>query len=84
MREQCLTFYISFWMNTIDATPHVSVGDGATLFSQHYLFVKFSLRTNTRKMAVTACRFVAIAMAIRSRQWSRKRLRSSRFSANRE
>ena len=36
-------------MNTIDATPHVSVGDGATLFSQHYLFVKFSLRTNTRK-----------------------------------
>src|SRR5882672_7478881 len=40
-------------MNTIDATPHVSVGDGATLFSQRYLFVKFSLRTNTRKMAVT-------------------------------
>ncbi len=36
-------------MNTIDATPHVSVGDGATLFSQRYLFVKFSLRTNTRK-----------------------------------
>jgi len=36
-------------MNTIDATPHVSVGDGATLFSQHYLFVKFSVRTNTRK-----------------------------------
>src|SRR5882672_178318 len=40
---------LSFWMNTIDATPHVSVGDGATLFSQRYLFVKFSLRTNTRK-----------------------------------
>jgi hypothetical protein len=36
-------------MNTIDATPHVSVGDGATLFSQRYLFVKFSLGTNTRK-----------------------------------
>ena len=36
-------------MNTIDATPHVSVGDGATLFFQRYLFVKISLRTNTRK-----------------------------------
>jgi hypothetical protein len=34
-------------MNTIDATPHVSVGDGVTLFSQRYLFVKFALRTNT-------------------------------------
>src|SRR6266576_2926158 len=38
---------LSFWMNTIDATPHVSVGDRVTLFSQRYPFVKSSLRTNT-------------------------------------
>jgi hypothetical protein len=37
-------------LNTIDATPCVSVGDMGTLFSQHYLFVKAALRTNTRKM----------------------------------
>jgi hypothetical protein len=37
-------------LNTIDATPHVSVGDMGTLFSEHYLFVKISLRTNTREM----------------------------------
>ena len=37
-------------MNTIDATPYVSVGDMGTLFSEHYLFVKISLRTNTREM----------------------------------
>jgi hypothetical protein len=37
-------------LNTIDATPNVSVGDMGTLFSEHYLFVKISLRTNTREM----------------------------------
>ena len=37
-------------MNTIDATPYVSVGDMGTLFSGHYLFVKISLRTNTREI----------------------------------
>jgi hypothetical protein len=37
-------------LNTIDATPHVSVGDMGTLFSEHYLFVKIPLRTNTREM----------------------------------
>jgi hypothetical protein len=35
-------------LDTIDATPHVSVGDDATLFAAHYLFVKLHLRTNTR------------------------------------
>jgi len=37
-------------MNTIDATPHVSVGDMGTLVSEHYLFVKTPLRTNTREI----------------------------------
>src|SRR3977135_4314998 len=33
-------FLLSFGMNTIDATPHVSVGDRSALFSQRFLFVK--------------------------------------------
>src|SRR6202165_332977 len=38
---------IPFWMNTIDATPRVSVGDRATLFRPHYPFVKLKLSPNT-------------------------------------
>jgi len=34
-------------MNTIDASPHISVGDRVTLVSRRYLFVKMAVRTNT-------------------------------------
>jgi len=43
-------------MNTIDATPHVSVDDIGTLFSRPYLFVKSPLRTNTREMLLPETR----------------------------
>jgi hypothetical protein len=38
----------------IDASPRVSFGDGATLFRQGYLLVKFQLRTNTDNLAKPA------------------------------
>jgi hypothetical protein len=38
----------------IDATPHVSIGDGATLFAPRYLFVKLPVRTNTRSRIASA------------------------------
>jgi len=35
-------------MNTIDATPQLSLGDDVTLFSRHYRLVNLPVRTTTR------------------------------------
>src|ERR1700738_4786133 len=47
-------------LDTIDATPHVSVGDDVPLFAAHYLFVKLQLRTNTQSW----CRFAQISVLL--------------------
>jgi hypothetical protein len=41
-------------MDTVDGTPHASVGDGVTLFPACYPLVKLRLRTNTRICAGVA------------------------------
>jgi len=38
---------ISFWMNTIDATPRVFCRRRITLFRASYPFLNLALRTNT-------------------------------------
>jgi hypothetical protein len=59
-------------LDTIDATPHVSVGDDDTLFAPHYLFVKLQLRTNTQ----SRCRFAQISvLLLRNVMGQRKEMR---------
>jgi hypothetical protein len=48
---------VAICLCTIDATPNISVGDGATLFAPCYLSVKFPIRTNTRKSARRGMRY---------------------------